>query len=996
MTFDINHLDQLIQTAYNPEEKTPQQQQEAQNQLYEIQQRDDLWMYADQILDSELSYKTKFFASTVLRNLVSSKWDMLNDETREGIKNFIISHICTWAGIDGFYEPLLNETDHILALIIAKEWPQNWPNVMDELLDATLNSTQAICKNNLNIITLVSEQVMTFGENELTSTRISQLSNALTQISPNIYSLIESVLTGTDNSDIIKVGLNTLKAIVKWLDPHFIFETELPKALCDSFLPNPLYQKYVLSFFGEVASLPKVPEQYIQIFPNIFAAVIGSLKTLIKEETNFAKLCLDDPEFIRIFVFTISAFVSQYSPIIESANQFEALAFALNCIIEIMKVCDLDNFRTICELWEKITRRIYVEKPNNAIPFYTNFFPIVRRVLVVRMERPVEILITESDDGSYVKEETRNTITLALYNSMRKTLIYLANIDTTDTMNAIIERINILKESFNIDVLNTMCWSAGAISGTLPNADEAQFIVTVLKPLLEFIASRTNEQEQTVLASCIMFVCSQYPKFLSEHWNIMQIIIEKLFEFMKNENEGIMEMAVNSFKKIAQKCSKSFLFYRTNNNIIYLQSILQNLDNITSCLSLNLIVNIFDSLSIIIASEKNEEQKVTYTSMLMERLNERWTQSIQQFNNENKDILKSILFILRCNDVVANNIEVSYQLQLQIIFEQALQLYGQCSIRLGEMISKYGESAQLHEIFRIVKEIKSSILNIYITFIRCSKNISMIQNQILPQVLPIINDFPASHPFCRSQQVIILISTITEKVKEAISPNIPQYIETIFLPAVEMIKNNYEDFIEFRIPIANFLKQIFINVPSSILSLNVEQIQVIEGVIEWGAEHPNQNICIEYLELILTLIQMVENIGNQQFKTFFYNSFYDSIFVKTFTNMTDTIHKFGFSQQVNIFQKLLSLKIEQNNPERIASLIYSQFPNRELQFYNLVFTRLYQYSNNQNAFRSLMRDLLIEVRQYSSKDPDLFIVEKQQEEARIAEENKQIPGLVEN
>ncbi|KAH0789393.1 CRM1 C terminal-domain-containing protein [Histomonas meleagridis] len=986
---DINKLDDICKILDDSQRYSPIQVQEANNQILSFCQREDAWEFTPKILDTSSSSHLKFFAAKILRDLVSTKWELVNPEIRESIKNFIIMHVCSWAGDESFNQAVLSEADMVLVLIIVREWPQRWPSVMGDLLNAAISTTPSVCKNNLKIITFISEQIIDFGESNLTSTRISQVSSALTQISPMIFQLIDNVLQGTQDVDIICECLTTLKSIVRWLDPHFIFETELPKALCTNFLPIPQFQVQVLSFFGEVASLPKVPDQYVGIFPAIFSAVVSSLSN---PNTDFIQLALQNSLYTKTFVFTLSAFISQYAPIIESSGQFEQLKLSLSWIVELMKGVDLDNFLTICDLWEHISRRIYTEKPGNVIMFYNGFFPIVRRILVARMERPNEILIVENEDGSVSKEETRNTITLALYNTMRKTLVYLANIDHIDTINAILERIPLLEKEWNISILNTMCWSAGAISGTLPPKEEERFVLEVLKPLLAFMTQRTNPDEQAIISSCIMFVCSQYPRFLSEHWNIMKIIVEKLFQFMNFNFEGIQEMAVNSFRKIAQKCSKSFIFYHTGENEFYLQSILNKLDGMISNLSLSNMVTIYDSMAIIIASDKNEEQKVLHTRMLMERMNERWVQQLQQFNPQNNMLLRNILFILRCNYVVAANIQSSYQLQLQLIFQQTLELYDKCSKQLNEMCRTIGQPAPGYETFRIIKEIKSTIIQIYLTFIKNSQNIAMIQNQILPPITPILIEYPQSNPYCRVHQVIDLVSTITEKVKEAMAPNVPDYIISIFLPTVQMIGNDFDEFIEFRIPISDFLKQIIINCPQSILALTPEQIQIIEGLIEWGCTHPNQDICISYLELMLIFIQMAENCSNIQFRNYFFETFYDSIFIKTFIVMTDTIHKFAFTQQVNLFQKLFTLRVEQNNPERIANVIYQQFQNRELQFYLLVFTRLAALAHMPIEFRATMRDLLIEMRQYSREDPDLFVEEREQEMRRLEEENSRIPG----
>lgn len=50
-----------------------------------------------------------------------------------------------------------------------------------------------------------------------------------------------------------------------------------------------------------------------------------------------------------------------------------------------------------------------------------------------------------------------------------------------------------------------------------------------------------------------------YPKFLKANWNFLKTVVRKLFEFMKETFDGVMEMAVKSFLAITQKCSDDFV-----------------------------------------------------------------------------------------------------------------------------------------------------------------------------------------------------------------------------------------------------------------------------------------------------------------------------------------------------------------------------------------------------------------------------------------------------
>lgn len=70
---------------------------------------------------------------------------------------------------------------------------------------------------------------------------------------------------------------------------------------------------------------------------------------------------------------------------------------------------------------------------------------------------------------------------------MRETLIFLTNIDTKAMAKVIQTRLDQLKgdkDFFTFEKLNKICWALGSIAGCMPEIEENQFVVTVIKELL--------------------------------------------------------------------------------------------------------------------------------------------------------------------------------------------------------------------------------------------------------------------------------------------------------------------------------------------------------------------------------------------------------------------------------------------------------------------------------------------------------------------------------
>ena len=62
--------------------------------------------------------------------------------------------------------------------------------------------------------------------------------------------------------------------------------------------------------------------------------------------------------------------------------------------------------------------------------------------------------------------------------------------------------------------------------------DEKRFLVTVIKDLLGLCEQKRGKDNKAIIASNIMYVVGQYPRFLRAHWKFLKTVVNKLFEFM--------------------------------------------------------------------------------------------------------------------------------------------------------------------------------------------------------------------------------------------------------------------------------------------------------------------------------------------------------------------------------------------------------------------------------------------------------------------------------
>lgn len=74
--------------------------------------------------------------------------------------------------------------------------------------------------------------------------------------------------------------------------------------------------------------------------------------------------------------------------------------------------------------------------------------------------------------------------------------------------------------------------SIGSISGAMHEEDEMRFLVTVIKELLGLCEQKRGKDNKAIIASNIMYIVGQYPRFLRAHWKFLKTVVNKLFEFM--------------------------------------------------------------------------------------------------------------------------------------------------------------------------------------------------------------------------------------------------------------------------------------------------------------------------------------------------------------------------------------------------------------------------------------------------------------------------------
>nr|NVI73702.1 embargoed [Cucujiformia] len=339
------------------------------------------------------------------------------------------------------------------------------------------------------------------------------------------------------------------------------FETKLINTLIFKFLPVPLFRNVTLKCLTEIAGVTVT--NYDDNFVNLFSQTMTQLEQMLPIQTNIksAYACGQDQEqnFIQNLALFLCTFLKVHGNLAEGTVQSETLTNALHYLVLISEVEEVEIFKICLEYWNSLALELYREIPyiggqpmyygNNRRALYQDVLNKVRYIMISRMAKPEEVLVVENDNGEVVREFMKDTDSINLYKNMRETLVYLTHLDYADT-----ERIMTTKLQNQVNGtewswknLNTLCWAIGSISGAMHEEDEKRFLVTVIKDLLGLCEQKRGKDNKAIIASNIMYVVGQYPRFLRAHWKFLKTVVNKLFEFMHETHDGVQDMACDTF-----------------------------------------------------------------------------------------------------------------------------------------------------------------------------------------------------------------------------------------------------------------------------------------------------------------------------------------------------------------------------------------------------------------------------------------------------------------
>ena len=650
-------------------------------------------------------------------------------------------------------------------------------------------------------------------------------------------------------------------------------------------------------------------EQFVTFY-RVFLERLQRLWSFKQTLHQFLDQESDDPqEFILNLAEFFATFLRTHYTLFEtdSAN-IEYLIGGLQYLVHISHHDDMEVFKTCLEFWNYFVVDVFnydIEHNQHQggvskNQVFKDILSQVRGIMIVRMAKPEEVIIVEDENGNAVRETLKDSDTLQQYKTMRETLVYLSNLDQADTENQMCTKLRTEMEAsqtmvrFSWGPLNTLCWAMGSISGTMDEEQESRFLVGVIRDLLSLCERTKGKDNKAIIASNIMWVVGQYPRFLRAHWKFLKTVVNKLFEFMHEMHPGVQDMACDTFLKICTKCKAQFVIRQNDETQKFIVELLHRLEDIIQDLSPSQVSSFYESVGMMISAEHSQAEKENFLEMLMAPPNAICHSIVNAATSNTASLtgvetVRRIHHCLQANTAVCKSLGVDFMPQMRLFFMPFLLIYKQYSELVSTAVQSGEVNAARTSPVKAMRSVKRAVLQLLETFVGGLAFPNEAVKELVPQMMdPILGDYQRNVPDARDAEVLSLFSTVIQKFGMMIEAEVPRVFEAVFECTLNMITQNFEDYPEHRVKFFALLQSIAKYCHPMLFAMTKEQLTLVMDSVVWAFRHTMRNVAETGL---LLLEDLISHFNRSSMLLQFYQEYYIKIMREIFTVMTGKPHE---------------------------------------------------------------------------------------------------------
>ena len=634
-----------------------------------------------------------------------------------------------------------------------------------------------------------------------------------------------------------------------------------------------------------------------------------------------------------------------------------------------------DSFQNCIEFWVQMATTAYAEircKMDMTTEPFLPFFSQVLNIVVNRIVAPYELIRVEEDseNGSQFLVNVQPGV---LYETMRDFIVYSTHIMPEETVNAISSKLD--SDEISLDLINTICWSTGAVGSVLEATLEQELVSPIIESLIDLL-DKTDDEVKYVIISGLVFISGSLKNFfeLEDNISILSNIVELAFSVFPKLTAEQQIMIATYFKKTSRLSSAMLNNTPSGKSVSILEYLVQVfLDTFSDMFPQAALITL-DCITTTMKSTPDKSLKAEMITALTDFI----VQAIIEIHKDQSTHPTSYIFLIRCLKVLSYNIGDDFLDHFLSITDLLLNIYNMCNANISECIEFFQVRNELLDLFAIMSSQISPRNGSVETFF------DICQSSFL-------SDYAESEPHMRDPHVLLIFGHIALKTQQKMPERLGAYYSNLFEPTASLFEENQTEFIDFSIPLIFMMKSIIRTSLPSLLSLGEDCfgrfLQTIDNLIQ----SPNSDVSESALGILQDLFTNIEHVPKMYSEQFYHqNAVKYTLDVISYLATPHMRSSLGTLS--SLLKRLLKMQEVIYNIGSLTSSIVARFPGHsESEIECFIFD--IKQSVNAIEFKQKLRNFLVTVQMWSHRDPSLYNEEIQSQKRQSLEDRLSVPGL---
>lgn len=1011
----LNALEALVSAVFAA---NAEQLRQAQPILEALTRDTNFWLQSDEVITKAQSPNTIFFALNALEMGIKVKWDLLSLDSKEKIRTFVAAIISDWAVKSNQREVkrLLSKANGVLVQIVKKEINTSWPTAISDIVRSSYNNPD-IFANNLILLRMLAVEIFNFSKTNFTSTDRQvfreKLSSELVAIYEIFLLVAKSFVADPQqvSPNLIRSMHETLEVYLPWFSRETLFLTDFFTVLVIPFLGEKRFVLGCLKCLGEVFTAEQLDFSRMDADAaerarleawRVFVAMVSATNqalpaqsSLEEERRTLAKHSAADGNFFEFYCTALAVALHGFGTCAWEwlaarlpASEFEThLRLAFKLMSRLTEVQSAECFKTCIAFWHFCAARVGTLPPPGLSIGYT--MPQLASdglrdtivAIVLRVPKPQEVLLFIDEEGIPRRETVTSSDTTIIYGQVRDILRAFARLNWEMLQKVLTYKLELLNaaDDLDFDGLNSVCWAAGTLAGALGSQEERNFLVMILRLLLQMCLLRKTTEQRSVVAANIMHIVSQNHQFLAANYELFHIVVHKLFDFMRERFPGVPEMACNIFLKICESLKHEFITERPTAQVRFaeplIRSVLRELPDLTSDMDLAQKLVFYEGVGHVISAETSAAAVLSDLEQATHGPLNVWLKaSTTGADLAQEDFIQEITVFLLICDKLCGTTGVGFQSYFDKHLVNIFTVY----TTYYQMLRAGGGLAATRR-FRTVRK---EIVNLLRTYVSQWRDYSAQFVALYPQMLPcFVEQYVQEERDLKESQVLVLVADSISALRNDLVPSIANVLPVLIEGVVPLISQDFTAYAETRAQFFTLLEAIAEHCFTVVLSLNADAFKLVIDCVLWAAKH---NLPAHYELGLDALICIIRNIMHYPaYYVHFLKYYFRVIVTDLFYVLTDEFHRNGLGKiTTGLFYLISALDVVQEPLfagegvpaegvaqwnklqafQMIATLMTGAFGNLKAETHNACLEAIFAAAaRGEKSFREAVRDYLLQL-----------------------------------